>query len=666
MPSTLFQVRHPGKHWRAAAVIWLSLSMLIAAPLAFAAQIALAQSKVFHNERYDSSITVNQDGSLNVQETLVYVYDSGSFHRGTRFWNTNRLEGITDIQVAEISSSGLEIPYQQTSYDPDSSTSGTPGTFGVQDTSGRKSVRWVYPYTPQTPGYTKTFRLGYRVTGAVRVYSNRDEFDWYAVPNDWQGAIANSRVQVTFPQGFDAGAAPGGAVRSVPANVEVSKAGSQITWSATGDLLPTGFEVGVQLPKGILNATTPSWQAAQDAQDAYNSGTRPLVDVGLLALSLLLAVLGVLWVIRRWYTKGRDKPVKLFSDYITEPPSNLPPGLVGTLIDESADVRDVIATVVDMGRKGNLTIQETQNRNFLTSSQDFEYRLVGNKVDYRFEQMLLDSMFGGGNDVKLSDLKNTFYSKLPPIYDEMYNSLVALKYFPENPKTVRSRNFAAGFGLMVLGAVLFGIGITLGLVFTSTGFLPGVAVGLIGLVWLITARSMPRRTDFGAEETAKWRAFGNYLSQIQKYTDVQAAADKFQQYLPYAVALGMEQQLIRQFNSVPTAMPPWYAPYGYSPYGYGYYPIGVGVPGPQSIGGGGGVGGGPAPSFDPGGAMQGMSNSLAGAMQGMSDSFTTMVNSASSALTSQPASSSGGGGGWGGGGGSFGGGGGGGGGGGAD
>lgn len=662
MPNTLSGAQHFTRGKRTAAAIWLSLTLLIVASLAFAEGIASAQSRSFHNDRYDSDITVNQDGSLDIQETLVYVYDSGSYHRGTRFWDTNRLENITGIQVTEIGSGGQETLYQETEYDSDSSTSGTPGTFGVEDTSGKKSVRWVYPYTPDSPGYTKTFRLGYHVVGAVRVYPDRDEFDWYAVPPAWQGAINSSRVQVTFPQGFDANTATARAIRSVP-NAEVSKSGNQITWSTTGNIQSTGFEVGTQLPKGILNATAPSWQAGQDQKDVLNATLeryRGVIDIALLVLSLLIAALGILWVVRRWYTNGRDKPVKLFSDYITEPPSNLPPGLVGTLIDESADVRDVIATVVDMGRKGNLTIQETQQAGFLSSSQDFEYRQVGTQVEYRFEQMLLDSMFGGGNDITLSSLKNTFYSKLPPIYDEMYRSLVALKYFPENPKAVRNRNMALGFGLIVLGVILFGIGVTVGLVLTSFGMLPGIAVGLIGVALLITSRAMPRKTDFGAEETAKWRAFGNYLSQMQKYTDVQAAADKFQQYLPYAVALGIEQQLIHQFNSVPTAMPPWYAPYGYSP--YGYFPMGVGVPGQQSAGGGSG---GPMPSFDSGGAMQGMSNSLAGAMQGMSNSFTTMVNSASSALTSQPQSSSSGGG-WGGGGGSFGGGGGGGGGGGAD
>ncbi len=35
-----------------------------------------------------------------------------------------------------------------------------------------------------------------------------------------------------------------------------------------------------------------------------------------------------------WYRRGRDKPVGLVADYLPEPPSDLPPGMVGTMLDE--------------------------------------------------------------------------------------------------------------------------------------------------------------------------------------------------------------------------------------------------------------------------------------------------------------------------------------------
>ena len=46
---------------------------------------------------------------------------------------------------------------------------------------------------------------------------------------------------------------------------------------------------------------------------------------------------------------------------------------------------------------------------------------------------MLQALFKKGSPVQLSELKNEFYSSLPPIYTDMYNQLVALKYFPESP-----------------------------------------------------------------------------------------------------------------------------------------------------------------------------------------------------------------------------------------
>ena len=507
--------------------------------------------------------------------------------------------------------------------------------------------------------------MSYHAAGAVRVYSDHDELDWYAVPQNAGASSIRASVVVTLPQAV----VPSQLKTATDNNsAEVTKAGNKVTFTANSGL-DNGFEVGVQMPKGILQATPPSWQAAVDqqeqslvdaraAQDNYNRTMRPLVDVAFFLLSLLVLIVGLILTILRWYRKGRDKPVALYSDYITDPPSNLPPGLVGTLLDESADVRDVIATIVDQGRKGNLTIQEVDQGGLFTT-KDFEYARTGNNVQWPFEGMVLDALFKGGNATRLSDLKNTFYRDLPPIYNQMYNDVVRVGLFPESPQSVRARSYAGGTMLLLLAGLAFGAALFFADNVSYMMWLLPFALVPPAIVSLVVARFMPRKTDQGAEEAAKWRAFGRYLQDMQKYTNVQAAADKFQQYLPYAVAMNIERDLIRQFENVPAAMPPYYRPYGYGPVFIptgGYY----GAPYNTSGQGGPGMAPGAAPQFDPGGAMQGFSSSLAGAMQGMSDSFTQMVNSASNVLTSQPQSSGsggGGGGGWGGGGGSFGGGG---------
>ena len=84
------------------------------------------------------------------------------------------------------------------------------------------------------------------------------------------------------------------------------------------------------------------------------------VDLGLLVASAFILVIGSLSWLLRWYRSGRDTPVLLAADYLTTPPSDLPPGLVGVLVDEVADTRDVVATILDLGRQGHILIEETK------------------------------------------------------------------------------------------------------------------------------------------------------------------------------------------------------------------------------------------------------------------------------------------------------------------
>ncbi|MDQ6695807.1 MAG: DUF2207 domain-containing protein, partial [Chloroflexota bacterium] len=245
------------------------VALLLLSPSGLSPEGAAAQSQQFHMEPYDSNITVNGDGSLSVEEILTYVYDSGSFHRGTRYWDLNRIEQIQAVGVTE-EANGLLTPYTETSYDPDASKSGQPGTFGTTTENGQFKVRWVYDYTSSA---SRTFHLKYRVPHAIKVYSDHDEFDWYAIPPNWAGPISRSRARVTFPASADTSA---WTKTSVPKS-EVTAQANSITWTASSGL-DQGFELGAKLPKGVVTATQPSWQSGIDAQNQYNDRVKPFVD----------------------------------------------------------------------------------------------------------------------------------------------------------------------------------------------------------------------------------------------------------------------------------------------------------------------------------------------------------------------------------------------------
>ena len=347
-------------------------------------------------------------------------------------------------------------------------------------------------------------------------------------------------------------------------------------------------------------------------------------------------------------------------EYLTEPPSDLQPALVGTLIDEKADVHDVMSIFIDLARRGYLVIEENKTEGLifgLGAKSEFTFKRT-DKADAdlkAFERKVFDSIFTGNKmERELDDLKNKFYTTIPKVQSELYNSLYRRKLVTAKPSTVRSTWTTIGTTVIIFAAVvgfLMFDGIER---FGAAILCIPASIGFSGAVALAFSQIMPAKTQKGALEAAKWRAFQNYLQNLEKYGDLESAAALFEQYLPYAVAFGHDRAWVNKFKRNPrVGIPTWY----YPTYRGGYYsggyragsPIGAGLPSASD------VNPGELARAGGGNVLDDFSGGLSGGLDSISDSLTTMLDSASRTFTSAP-SSSGSGGSWSGGGGSFGGG----------
>lgn len=88
--------------------------------------------------------------------------------------------------------------------------------------------------------------------------------------------------------------------------------------------------------------------------------------------------------------------------------------------------------------------------------------------------------------------------------------------------------------------------------------MPFAAFGVVGLVQLVAAGRMPRRTEVGVLAAARWRAFGRYLKERWSKGEVVSRADRFEPYLPYAIALGADREWVRRFAEAGAPAPDWY------------------------------------------------------------------------------------------------------------
>ena len=114
--------------------------------------------------------------------------------------------------------------------------------------------------------------------------------------------------------------------------------------------------------------------------------------------------------------------------------------------------------------------------------------------------------------------------------------------------------------------------------------MPGLGLFVTAMAVIAIANAMPRKSDAGSEVAARWKAFSEYLRNIDKYTDVAAQKEIWDRWLPYAIAFGIDKDYIRKFESVDAPAPGWYIPSPtlYGPYHRRYYGPGSG---PVVVGG---------------------------------------------------------------------------------
>ena len=192
------------------------------------------------------------------------------------------------------------------------------------------------------------------------------------------------------------------------------------------------------------------------------------------------------------------------------PPAGVPPGLVGTILDEQANPIDVSSTVIDLAVRGYLRIEEVEGGGMFTRTDWNLVRLdpPAGEALLPYERRLLDGIFSTRGDVvALSDLKNTFASTLRRIQSEMYDEVVTRHWFRSSPQLQRGMWQGLGIVLAVIGGMILFYGqgaITalLGSAFTG-GAVLGIGLLIAGAIVWILGGKMAAKTAEGSAVLAR-------------------------------------------------------------------------------------------------------------------------------------------------------------------
>lgn len=541
--------------YRLAHKLRLTLLFALAGILAVAVVLAPAavhaETKSLVWTRLDTEIEVQPNGDLKITETNVIDFTSGTFSWGFRDIERSRLTDVRDITVME---------------------NGQPLETEIVYTDDNK-LRIKYYFLTPARNEQRTFVLNYTVVGATRYYDEGDQVFWAAVYPERSGfAVQNARAVVRLPAGAVATNAEVYGVRA-----DVKGLGESVVVAEALEPIPSGdqMEIRVQFPHGIITGGPAPWQQAYDARRRFEETEKPRYDFFTLLVSLLIFFGGPALAAVLYYTRGRDPNVGLVAQYLTEPP-DAPPGGLGTLIDETADMQDVVATLVDLARRGVLTMKEkpVEALGGALTITDWTFAPGENfgKVELRpFEQKLVDALQLSQGERALSSFRNNFYAKLPELQSALYEEMVREGYYSRAPNTTRSTYQSLAIAIAVITVLAFCASIALLSELTDYAICLPIALGATAAAFFLIARNMPARTRKGADARMRAEAFKRYLQNIEKYTDVKASKDLFEKYLPYAIAFGLEHSWTKKFAAVDAPMPPWYVPVWPRPYYDPYY-----------------------------------------------------------------------------------------------
>jgi uncharacterized membrane protein YgcG len=293
-----------------------------------------------------------------------------------------------------------------------------------------------------------------------------------------------------------------------------------------------------------------------------------------------------------------------------------------------------MAVLVDLARRGYVVFEQTQGATSEKySSTDITFHRTEKPADglRDFEQTLLRAIFPvDRTETKLSSLRNKFYKQIFKIEAQVYATMVQEGYLIRSPRTLQQVWGAIGIVYIIIAGAWYWFlrGETL---ISPMINIPIYAFGIAGIITTLFAYIMTGRTAAGAQQAVLWRAFKRYLNNLAQYEDLDAARTNLEQYMPYAIAFGVEKDFLREAAATLTSMPSWYYPtYLDGPWQDGY-----------SL----------TDRFDPNARQSDGSNlsvpnlsdvdhSLATGLNSLSDGMTDMLNGISRVLASQPRSSS--------------------------
>jgi len=527
-------------------------------------QVVRAETEVINN--FNANITIQKDGSIFVTENIIYNFGSNQKHGIFR-----------DIPLTAVNGPQLNINVSGVS-DNIRNEFGQPYQYTTLIANNVLRIKIGDPNAFVTG--IKNYIISYQVDNAIRTFNDHDELYWNVTGNQWPVAIQSANASVILPDSsisnarMDCFTGPQGDTQKNCTFNQVDS--SVVRYSTTQSLnVNEGLTLVLGIPLGYIQNTYVPPQQTYSSSNTSTSSNNFILGI-FLGLFIIFIFVLVISLFARRAAKTKPKPViprelrgrPVVPEY--NPPDNLSPIEIGTLLDGRVDVTDISSVIMDLAIRGYLKIRyTTQEIRFWPDKKDFELIKLKDGADlvHPADKIIFKLLFKSRGSVKLSDLKEQktdFQAQIKKIQEDTEQYLRDKGYFD---RTAKDKSKKLKTYLWIATAILF-IGTFLltispswfGLIFIASfaGF-----VGAVIVIPIMIMRLANKLTPQGIAALGKILGFKEFLQLTDKdklrlLNAPELRPETFEKFLPYAMVLGVEDKWAQKFEGIYNTIPDWY------------------------------------------------------------------------------------------------------------
>ncbi|MBT8142046.1 MAG: DUF2207 domain-containing protein [Gammaproteobacteria bacterium] len=549
----------------------------------------LAEEKILS---FDSDIVITTDGSMLVTETIRVKAEANKIRRGIyRDFPTKYKDRLGNNYQVDFSILGVERDANRENYHTKSMSNGVRIYFGNAN---------VF----LDPG-VYTYRFKYKTNYQLGFFDEHDELYWNVTGNGWDFSIDKASATLRLPKPLQASDMPMLAYTGLSGASEKNFISKVLEpgvtyYETTKPLAPRqGLTVVTGWPKGVISEPTQA-----DKINRFTSVNKHILT-GFTGLLLLLTYFLIVW-----FKVGRDPGAGvIYPRY--NPPEGYGPDELRFITKMGYDNKTFTSFIVLMAATGFLTIKESKK--FFS----YKYTLIrkdSNESGSRSHRGILKALFKKGQHLELDDENHKEINKAQRLHKKQLSKKFKNKYFYTN-----SLFYVIGV-LATIALILITFSLTIQ---SDTGPVVFFMVLLCSVITCIAFYHLLKAPTLKSRDLLDHiEGFKEYASiaegQEIKYAILSNApglnVEIFEKYLPYAIALDVEQDWAAKFTRVFARLsgeqrnysPSWYQGSSFSSHNLGGFTSSLGntmnstissashPPGSSSGGGGfsGGGGGG--------------------------------------------------------------------------